>query len=44
VRVVRLERRPVRFPVLDAGEIVRQQFEDLLEARDPDEPSEPAAA
>jgi hypothetical protein len=44
VRIVRLEPRRSRFPVLDSGEVVRQQFEELLDARDPDEPAEAAAA
>ena len=44
VQVVRLEPRPTRFPGLESGEVVRRQFEELLEARDPDAPAEAAAA
>src|ERR671932_30011 len=35
VRVVRLEPRRARFPVLASGELVRQQFEELLDALAP---------
>ena len=44
VRVVRLEPRRARYSVLETGEVVRQQFEELLDARDPDDPPEAAAA
>jgi hypothetical protein len=44
VRIVRLEPRRGRFAVLVSGEVVRRQFEQLLDARDPDEPPEADAA
>jgi hypothetical protein len=44
VRVVRLEpRRTRRGPALE-GEALRQRFEELLDARDPEELIEPEAA
>jgi hypothetical protein len=44
VRVIRSEPRRAKFPVLDSGEVLRERFEELLDARDPDEPPEIAAA
>jgi hypothetical protein len=44
VRIVRLEPRRPRYAVLLDGETMRRRFEEFLEARDPDELSEPEAA
>ena len=44
VHVIRFQPRPRRFPVLDDGETVRLRFEELLDARDPGDPPEAAAA
>jgi hypothetical protein len=44
VRIVRLEPRRPRYGTLLAGETLRQRFEELLDARDPEELAEPEAA
>ena len=44
VRVVRLEPRRPRHPVLLEGELLRQRFEQALNAREPDAVADPEAA
>jgi hypothetical protein len=44
VRVVRLEPRRPRSGVLLTGEAIRRRFEELFEARDPEQRSESEAA
>ena len=44
VRIIRLEPRRPRYPVLVTGEQLRQRFEDHLDAREPDAVPEPEAA
>ena len=44
VRVVRLEPRRPRHPVLLEGEVLRQRFEEALNAREPDAVADPEAA
>jgi hypothetical protein len=44
VRIVRLEPRRPRHEVLLTGEAIRHRFEQLFEARDPEELPEPEAA
>jgi hypothetical protein len=44
VRVLQLEPRPVRYAPGVEGEALRRRFEELLEARDPEELVEPEAA
>jgi hypothetical protein len=43
VRVVRLEPRRPRHPVLLEGELLRRRFEEALDAREPDAVAEEAA-
>jgi hypothetical protein len=44
VQVVKLEPRRPRAALLLEGEALRRRFEELLEARDPEELAEPEAA
>jgi hypothetical protein len=44
VQVVRLERPRPRHRLAVEGEALRRRFEELLDARDPDELAEPEAA
>ena len=44
VTVVRLEPRRARHPVLLEGEVLRQRFEQALDAREPGAVAEPEAA
>jgi hypothetical protein len=43
VKIVRLEPRPPRHPVLLNGEVLRRRFEEALDAREPDAVAEEAA-
>ena len=44
VRIIRLEPRRPRHPILLTGEELRRRFEDRLDARDPEALPEPEAA
>jgi hypothetical protein len=44
VRIIRLEPRRPRHPILLTGEELRRRFEDRLDARDPETVPEPEAA
>jgi hypothetical protein len=44
IRIVRVEPRRPRYPVLLTGEEVRRRFEHYLDARDPEAAVEPEAA
>jgi hypothetical protein len=44
VQVVRFAAPPIRHTVILEGEALRRRFEELLDARDPEELAEPEAA